>query len=267
LPALGLVGLVALFLYGWLIEAHWVEAVHQTVVVDAAAPEPALRIVHLSDLHIQALGDREQKALDLVREARPDLVCLTGDYLRSGSPPSAASEARRFMRELAAPHGVYATLGNWDQNPHSIFDGTGIELLKERTVELTVRGTPVRVAGCSFGVSPEILGTPPSDTLNILLHHHPDALEQVSRLGYDLFLAGHTHGGQVRLPVYGPLIHMSRLRYDAGLYTMGKTAMYVNRGLGAEGGPLPEFRLFCRPEVTVLSVESSTVNRGSTEPE
>jgi predicted MPP superfamily phosphohydrolase len=60
---------------------------------------------------------------------------------------------------------------------------------------------------------------------------------------------------------------MSRLKYDAGLYTMDKTVLYVNRGLGAEGGPLPEFRLFCRPEVTVLDVKSSTQSREAEGPE
>ncbi len=160
------------------------------------------------------------------------------------------------MRELGAPHGVYASLGNWDRDPRPIFDGTGVELLAERSVEIIVRGAPVRVAGCGFGISPKVLGTAPPDTLNILLYHHPDFLEQFSHLGYDLVLSGHTHGGQVRLPGLGPFIHMSRSGYDAGLYTMDKTVLYVNRGLGAEGGPLPEFRLFCRPEVTVLDVKS-----------
>ncbi len=267
LPVAVIIGSVGLFLYGWLIEAHWVERVHRTVSVDATAPTPALKIVHLSDLHIQTFGRRERRALELVREARPDLVCLTGDYLRSGSPPSAVAEARRFIRELGAPHGVYATLGNWDRDPQSIFDGSAVELLTERSVEITVRGAAVRVAGCSFGISPKVLGTAPPDTLNVLLYHHPDFLEQVSCLGYDLYLAGHTHGGQVRLPLLGPLIHMSRLKYDAGLYTMDKTVLYVNRGLGAEGGPLPEFRIFCRPEVTVLSVESSMQSRGAAAPE
>jgi predicted MPP superfamily phosphohydrolase len=255
LPIIAIIGLAGLFLYGWFIEAHWVERVHRTVAVDAAAPTPALKIVHLSDLHIQTFGRRERRALELVREAGPDLVCLTGDYLRSGSPPSAVAEARRFMRELGAPHGVFATLGNWDRDPQSIFDGSGVELLAERSVEITVRGATVRVAGCGFGISPKVLGTAPPDTLSILLYHHPDFLEQVSYLGYDLVLAGHTHGGQVRLPGLGPIVRMSRSGYDAGLYTRGKTVLYVNRGLGAEGGPLPEFRLFCRPEVTVLDVK------------
>jgi predicted MPP superfamily phosphohydrolase len=246
--------LLGLFLYGWLIESQWIEVVHQTIRVETGS---SLRVAHLSDLHIQAFGKRERAALDHVRAAKPDLICLTGDYLRSGSDEASVPSARRFLRELDAPHGVYAVTGNWDFDPGPLFSGLKIELLLDRFVDVTVRGTKVRLGGCRFGGSPRDLEEPPDDALNILLLHSPDHLEEVSRLGYDLYLAGHTHGGQVWIPGIGAIVRMSKRGYNAGLYTMGDTSLYVNRGLGAEGGPLPEFRLFCRPEVTLIDVEEA----------
>jgi predicted MPP superfamily phosphohydrolase len=245
---------IGLFLYGWLVESQWVEVVHQTIRIEKGS---SLRIAHLSDLHIQAFGRRERAALEHMRSAKPDLICLTGDYLRSGSGDESLPAAQRFLRELDAPHGVYAVTGNWDFEPKPLFEDTEIELLLDRFIDLDVSGVKVRVGGCRFGGSPRDLEEPPEDALSILLLHSPDRLEEVSQLGYDLYLAGHTHGGQVRIPGVGAIVRMSKRGYDAGLYTMGDTSLYVNRGLGAEGGPLPEFRLFCRPEVTLIDVEEA----------
>ncbi len=253
----GNVLLVSLFLYGWLIESRWVENTHHRVSIDARTPTPPLRIVHLSDLHIEAFGEKERTALRLVAAAKPDLICLTGDYANS-SKPNHISPARRFVRELSAPYGVYATLGNWDFHPKAIFDGSRIELLADRSVDIEVRDVKIRLTGIRFGLPPSIMDQAPPNTLNILLHHDPDYLEEASGLGYDLYLSGHTHGGQIRLPGLGAIIRMSERGYDAGLYSMGKTRMYVSRGLGAEGGPLPEIRFFCRPEVTVLDIEGNS---------
>ena len=93
----------------------------------------------------------------------------------------------------------------------------------------------------------------------ILPHHSPDYIEEASRAGFDPYFAGHTHGGQVRIPGYGAILVLSKYgkRYEAGLYSRDRTWMYVNRGLGLESGWSPRVRLFCRPEVTVLEVVRS----------
>jgi predicted MPP superfamily phosphohydrolase len=242
-----------LFLYGWLIETQRVELVRQSVTVHPHTAPVALTIAHLSDLHIHTFGAREKKALELVAASEPDLICLTGDYA-SDLTPRAFAATRRFLGELSAPYGVFASLGNWDLNPAAIFDGSHVQLLADRAATVEIRGAEVRLTGIRFGLSPLRLDKPPPQALNILLHHSPDYLEEASQQGYDLYLAGHTHGGQVRLPGLGPIVRMSRRGYDMGLYGVGDTWMYVNRGLGAEAGPLPEIRLFCRPEVTVIEL-------------
>jgi predicted MPP superfamily phosphohydrolase len=248
---------LALFLYGWLIEPQQVELVNQTVTVQAKAPVPPLRIAHLSDLHIHEFGERERKALSFVQNAKPDLICLTGDYT-SSKAPAAISGVHRFLGELEAPHGVYAALGNWDSNARQFFTSSNVVLLADRFIDIEVRGVPIRLAGVRFRLPPSTIEEPPVDTLNILLAHDPDYLEEASALGYDLYLSGHTHGGQIRIPGLGALIKMSKRGYDAGLFREGDTTMYVSRGLGSEAGPLPEVRLFCRPEVTVIEVRGNS---------
>jgi predicted MPP superfamily phosphohydrolase len=249
------------FLYGWLIESNWVELVPVSVEVQRAVLSPSLRVVHLSDLHSEGFGKREQVALELVRSAKPDIICLTGDYLSTGSGELYVQHARRFIGELQAPFGVYAVPGNLDLDPHPLFHGLGAQLLQDERVEVTVRGVKVSLTGSRFGAAPPGQATLAPDALNVLLQHSPDLLEEASDAGYDLYLAGHTHGGQVRIPGYGAIITMSQFgkRYEAGLYSMRDTWMYVNRGLGLEGGWAPRIRLFCRPEVTVLDVKGGGV--------
>lgn len=257
--------LLSLFLYGWLIETQWIEVVRQPVTVNAKAPVPPLQIVHLSDLHIHTFGDRERKALELVAAMEADLICVTGDYT-SDDTPEAFAETRRFLRELEAPFGVFASLGNWDGNPAALFDDSHVQLLADRTTDIEIRGVKVTLTGIRYGLSPLSHEKPPTDALNILLHHDPDYLDEAHEQGYDLYLAGHTHGGQIRLPGLGALIRLSMRGHDAGLFTLGDTSLYVSRGLGAEAGPLPEVRLFCRPEVTVIEVTSDRPLTSSTAP-
>jgi len=97
---------------------------------------------------------------------------------------------------------------------------------------------------------------------NLLLYHTPDLAESLSGTGIDLYLAGHTHGGQIRLPFLGALITFSAYgkKYEMGRYTLGETTLYVSRGLGMEGSGAPRARFLCPPEIVVVDV-----GRGGTE--
>lgn len=88
-------------------------------------------------------------------------------------------------------------------------------------------------------------------------------MQEASEAGYHLYLAGHTHGGQIRILGYGAIITQSKFgkRYEAGLYSMKGTKMYVNRGIGLEGGWAPRIRLFCRPEVTVVDLMRKDIRK------
>ncbi len=260
LAILGIVNafFAGLYLYGWLIESNAVERTRHVVDVGAAAPVPPLRIVHISDLHAEGFGRREERALALVREAAPDLVVLTGDYTSDERNPSHVASAWRFVSSLEARFGVFAIPGNWDTDLRRVLDRTGVRVLQDEGVELDVRGVRVFVFGSRFASSPPSHGLPGSDVPKILLHHSPDYLEEAARAGFDLYLCGHTHGGQVRVPGYGAIVTLSRFgkRYESGSFTLGPTQMYVNRGLGLEGGWAPRIRLFCPPEVAEIEVST-----------
>ena len=99
----------------------------------------------------------------------------------------------------------------------------------------------------------------PRDEFKIFLFHYPDCLEEMAQNNVDLYLAGHTHGGQVAMPFYGALMTVSAFgkKYEHGLHKMGETYLYVNRGIGMEGGKAPRVRFCARPEITLFEVFSS----------
>jgi len=100
----------------------------------------------------------------------------------------------------------------------------------------------------------------PSTAFTIFLLHTPDVIEAIARERDDLFCAGHTHGGQIALPFCGALVTLSEYgkRFEAGLHRVGDTWIYVNRGIGMEGGRPPRVRFWARPEVTVIEVVPAT---------
>ena len=98
-------------------------------------------------------------------------------------------------------------------------------------------------------------GIPP-DAYTLLLYHTPDLIEAAAAEGVDLYLAGHTHGGQVRLPFYGAIVTFSYYgkAYEMGRYTVDQTTLYVTRGVGMEGLGLPRLRFLCPPEIVLINL-------------
>jgi predicted MPP superfamily phosphohydrolase len=152
-------------------------------------------------------------------------------------------------------------LGSWYWSDLDLFGGTGAYELRGEAVRVDVRGTALRLAGVPVGRERQIgaiLDAVPAGDFLVLLHHYPDEILGVAGR-VDLYCAGHIHGGQIALPFYGALVTLSRLgkRFEAGLYRVGATWLYVNRGIGMEGGRIPRVRFCARPEVTVIEVHPS----------
>jgi predicted MPP superfamily phosphohydrolase len=105
------------------------------------------------------------------------------------------------------------------------------------------------------------LASAPSSTFKLLLYHSPDLILEAAKRQVDLYLGGHTHGGQLRLPVLGPIVTGSVYghKYDAGLFKEDDTWMYVSRGLGLEGAGMPRARFLCRPEIVYLELEGASI--------
>jgi hypothetical protein len=99
----------------------------------------------------------------------------------------------------------------------------------------------------------------PRDAFTLLLFHSPDLIHEAAAHGVDLYLGGHTHGGQLRLPFYGAIVTMSKYgkQYEAGLFQEGGTTMYISRGIGFEGYSMPRARFLCPPEIVSIELKGT----------
>jgi predicted MPP superfamily phosphohydrolase len=233
------------------------------------ATMPPVRIVHLSDTHIERSSYREASIVQQVNALHPDIIVLTGDYLNLSrvDDPVSAEHFRQLVAQLQAPYGIYAVRGSLEWNlsrMYSLIDDTGIIWLEQEAVSLNVRGQEITLVGvaCSHRVPRDTfrldaaLAGVPDDAFTVLLYHSPDLIAEAAERGIDLYLGGHTHGGQLRLPFYGAMVTSSVYgkQYEAGLYEREGTTMYISRGIGFEGGGMPRARFLCRPEVVSVEV-------------
>lgn len=167
------------------------------------------------------------------------------------------------MSQLADIAPVYAVKGNWDSWYWKNLNPLSIEKVHELDCQIEaikIRDTEVRMGGIGVGnesCASNLFAHFPKNQISIFLYHYPDLIPEVSESRkIDLYLAGHTHGGQVRMPFYGALITFSKFdkKYESGLYKENETYLYVNRGIGMEGGNAPRIRFLARPEITVIDL-------------
>jgi predicted MPP superfamily phosphohydrolase len=257
----------------YVMEPLLVETTELALEFDQLDPaKPPVRLVHLTDTHIERTGYREMDVIREVNALQPDLIVLTGDYLNLSylHDPAAAKHLRYFIAQLEAPYGIYAVRGTVEPVPGAMAElirDTGIVWLEQEAITVEVRGQSLTLAGVACSHDQELDAArlaqaldvvPPAD-LTVLLYHSPDLILEASARQVDLVLAGHTHGGQIRLPVLGPVVTYSRYgrRYASGLFQEGDTTMYVSRGLGFEGGSLPRARFLCRPEIVSIELAAA----------
>ncbi|MCU1342779.1 MAG: putative phosphohydrolase [Candidatus Acidoferrum typicum] len=233
-----------------------------------ALPEAfsGLRIVQISDIH-HGLFLPEQWLADAVQQTnrlRADIVVLTGDfvtYSRANIEPAA-----EILSRLRARYGVLAVLGNHDfrvgaDAVTSALRRKHIEVLRNQHATVHFGGSSLYVAGVDdYGYGADVrraVSGIPRDAATILLAHNPRIIHLASRHGVSLVLSGHTHGGQVNLPLLGTVYGRSpeRLRYKIGWDRLGPTQIYVSRGIGTIVLP---WRLRCPAEITHLELLPGT---------
>ncbi|MGD8792996.1 MAG: metallophosphoesterase [Anaerolineae bacterium] len=257
-------GVLACEVDGLYVEPFRLQVTHIQVPGPAFFPDRPLRIVHLTDLHVERTTRRERELAGLVPTLQPDLIVLTGDYLSTSTidDPAAWEDARRLLAELQAPYGVYAVTARTVDGPaDELFDGLPVDLLRDEVRHLSIGREELYIVGVSYleqqrdaEALTALMGDLPPEARTLLLHHPPDLAPAATGAGVDLYLAGHTHGGQIRLPLLGALFTPSAYgkRYEAGRYDLGGTTLYVSRGLGMEGLGAPRARFLCPPEVVVV---------------
>ena len=264
-------GFTAMQLDAYVVEPLLVETTELALAFDDLAPAaPPVRVVHITDTHIERSSFREATVIRKVNALQPDLILLTGDYLNLSylSDPTSAAHFRQFVAQLEAPYGIYGVRGSVEPTLESmvwLVEGTDIVWLEQEAMTVDVRGQPVTLVGVACGHRQELDATRltealdglPADAFTLLLYHSPDLIREASEHKVDLYLGGHTHGGQLRLPFYGAIITSSMYgrRYASGMFEENGTKMYISRGLGFEGGGMPRARFLCRPEI--VSIELS----------
>jgi predicted MPP superfamily phosphohydrolase len=241
------------------------------------ADGPCIQLLHLSDLHLERAGLREERLQQLIDELDPDIICFSGDLLNLSynTDHEAMEDARLVLGRWTAPYGVYAVTGSplvdLPATARTILeDLTSIHWLLDETVTLKFGGSTLQLIGLTCTHDPvrdgaklrAALATAPENVPRVLLYHTPDLAPEAAAAGIDLQLSGHTHGGQIRLPFYGALVTSSIYgkRFEAGEYHLpqqngpAETVLYVSRGLGMEGGVAPRARFLCSPEVVLWTL-------------
>jgi len=222
-----------------------------------------VRFAHLTDIHLgRLIGlDYVRQAVAMTNDAAPDIIVLTGDFVSRKRTINA--DYAKVLGRLRAKEGKFAVLGNhdhWADAPGlvSVLASAGISTLTNAHRLLRRDGQDLCLAGVDdlWAGRPDLeqaLAGVDSDVPRILLCHNPDYAEKMaSRPRVDLMLAGHTHGGQVRLPLLGQTRLPIRWRkYAAGLATGPQCPVYTCRGLGMVGVPI---RLNCRPELAIVTL-------------
>ena len=271
--AAGIAGAIPLVaaIYGFSRE-RFQYTIHRTDVPLANLPSAldGLQIVQLSDIHIGDFMPREEvrRAIDMANELGAHVAMVTGDFVSEKGDPLEVCIAE--LSRLRTPLGTWGCNGNHEiyadaeDDAQELFKKYGMRLLRHENASLRWNGQEVNLIGVDYQRQrlPMLMNLEPlvrRDVPNILLSHNPNSFRRAAELGIELSLAGHTHGGQVKVEIVDQEISPARFvtNFIAGRYalpingTSSHAQLYVNRGLGTIGVPA---RLGVEPEITLLTL-------------
>ena len=265
--------LSVIFVYTKFIEPEKLIVKHQTLYLPNWNNKlDGLKIAVLSDLHIYYGTTNIRKLnriVELTNEQKPDIIFLLGDYEAKtiAKTEQRQKDAVEALKLLYAPFGVISVLGNHDYYPEGtvkeLLQKADIKVLENKNTYIYFSGQEIKVTGLKDlwhcqGLDPkEIIGTTRKNTPIIVLAHNPDSFPEVPQ-NTSLTLSGHTHGGEVYLPIFGAPMVPSKYaqRYRKGYIVENNKHLYVTSGIGTLSG----FRLFNPPEIVILTLQSQTQN-------
>ncbi len=253
----------------WMVWSNMSLELNTITVTNEKIPDEfdGYRIVQVSDLHNARFGKDNSRLIEMLKDASPDIIVITGDVVDSSH--TNMERAIDFLREAVKIAPCYFVTGNHEtyvKDSVEEIKKTGVKVLQSEEVVLSRNGAEIYMVGVDDPRYVEDLYMEYSDIalgkikdiytkdgFKILLSHNPDYIDKYAESGADLVFCGHVHGGQFRLPYVGGLLSPNRTlfpKYDSGVYTRGSTTMIVSRGLGNSVIPV---RLNNRPEV-ILAV-------------
>jgi len=277
LPTVALVAAVVLLMLapvGWY-ATHWAPFALRVSTADVALPperagHDPVRIGVMADLQTNHIGSYERRVVRTLQAQHPDLIVIPGDLFQGSDAQFAAvlPHYRALLRQLHAPHGVYAVQGDAEsaQRLQLLVAGTGIQLLNDRIVSLHVGDRHVLLAGNELRWAPpegleireQLIDADPA-AVRVLVAHRPEVvLGLPMNSGVDVVIAGHTHGGQVALPLLGPIVKfspVSRKVAGGGLHEVHGNPIYVSTGAGMVRAQAPQIRFLTRPSVGLVTLD------------
>jgi hypothetical protein len=274
LPTAVMWGVLALTL-GIAFYATWVEPFRVGVTRHTLKNQANTRtftLLHLGDLHIEHLSPRERQVNALIERLRPDVIVFSGDFVNISYTYDAQSEAeiRSVIGAWRAPLGIFCVPGTPAVEPlERVVAFTrqlpGVTLLTNAWHSVTTQAGDLHILGLvtthdlhqdRAALHQALQGAPNGDGLRLLLAHAPDLAPEAARAHFDLYLCGHTHGGQIRLPLIGALFSASHYgrRFAIGRHRVDDMTLYTTRGLGMEGFGAPRARFLCPPEIVLWEI-------------
>lgn len=231
---------------GALIEPGWLKV----NTLKLSGPEPTARFVHFTDLHHKGDGKWLASLVERINALKPEFVCFSGDIVEDAEH---LPEALELLQKIKVP--LFGVPGNHDYWSHSDFGLIGKAFAATGGAWLMDTSAPApggRVQLHGLTCETDNVLPPKSGVKNVLLAHYPVWCERVTPHRYDLILAGHSHGGQVRLPFYGALIVPHNVdQYELGRFETAGGPLYVGAGIGYF---YLNLRFRCRPELTVVEL-------------
>ncbi len=263
-----LISLTALLWYSLIFEPNNIQVEKINIAIENL-PESfdGAKIVHLTDFHSKNFGEREKKVLEILEDINPDFIFITGDFIDYRTKD--INSCQEFWRKLSNQHQgkTFGVLGNhehWIKSPDisaikKLLEEGGISILNNENRKIFQGNKYIYLLGVDDPDSekddlPKTMIGAEENIPKILLAHSPDIVDNLRGEKVDLILVGHTHGGQIRIPFVKPfwVPTKNRGKYASGLFEIGKTILYVNRGIGMATLPI---RFNCSPEIVVIELK------------
>lgn len=246
--------------YGFAYGRHQLSVTRIPVPVSSLPPSlSGLRIGLITDIHRSLWVSRDEvaRAVSALMNEHTDLIVLGGDYVTLADRQY-VERAAEALAPLSAPHGVFGILGNHDDDHDmpAALGKNGVEMLRDVRTRLTIRNEIIDLVGIRFWTKKQVdiaSLTRDSAPMTVLLAHDPRRFTEAAALSIPLVLSGHTHGGQVVLPLVGAMA-AQKFPVVAGLRRRDRTTLFVSRGVGTVYVPV---RINCPPEVAVLTLQTA----------
>ena len=274
---LAIAAISALAYYATWIEPFALTLTHQSLTAPSwhgSPGAPCLRLLHIADIHVERISPREEHLNALIAEIKPDVIVFSGDFVNLSytDDAQAKQDIRAVISAWRAPLGVYCVPGTPAVEPLArvqefVAGLDNLRLLTNDWVTVETDCGALNILGMitthdlktDRDALAEMMQSAPVNGLKLLLTHSPDSVPEAAEAGFDLYLCGHTHGGQIRLPLIGALATASHYgrRFAMGRTQIKQMSVYTSRGVGMEGLGAPRARFLCRPEVIVWEIAPS----------